>query len=126
MTTEMSIDGHDALHTSVEDPEAAKAAHEPMPIPLRRRQQLRRDPGLPFEDGSVVDVAQEGEKEPCTPARRIEAERGVEVDDAGTAVCTHQDIVALAQVDVGHPARMDLRHQVDEPLEQRGGLPASR
>src|SRR3989449_8373424 len=110
--------------TLMEDPEAAEAAHQAVPRRLRLCQELGRQTRFPLKDGRVVDAPEDREQEARAQARGVEAERGVEIDDARPAVFGDQDVVALAQVDVGDAARVDLRHQAAELLEHGTGLRA--
>src|SRR2546422_2278886 len=110
--------------TLIEDPEAAEAAHQGVARRLRLCQELGRQTRFPLKDGRVVDAPEDREQEARAQARGVEAERGVEVDDARAAVFGDQDVVALAQVDVGDAARVDLPHQGPEPVEHGSGLRA--
>src|SRR5439155_22979816 len=114
MTTEMSTSGSRSPLTSVEDPEAPQGAHPAVAARLGGCQKVRRQPRLPFQDRGGVDAAQHREEQPDAQAAGREAERSVEVDDAGRSVLADQDVVPLAQVDVRDPATVD---RVDQAIE---------
>src|SRR5262245_64808751 len=99
MTIDKSTADRAAL-TSVEDPEAPQEAHAAMPPLLRRREELGGELRFPLEHGRPVDAAQDGEHQSRRETPALEAEAGVEVDDARDAVGRHQDVVALAEIEV--------------------------
>src|SRR5262245_15187374 len=124
MTRESSMDRAVPPLTLVEYPEAAEPAHQPVARRLGLRQQLGRQARLPFQQSRLVDAPQDREQEPRPRPGGIEAERRIEIDDARPAVLGDQDVVALAQVDVGHAAGVDLPDELPEPLEHRTDLRA--
>src|SRR5437899_9124351 len=110
MTSETAGEAEGPPFTLIKDPETAQTAHEAVPRGLLLGEELRGQAELPLQDGRIVDTAQEREQEARARTRRIEAEGGVEVDDAGPAVLGDEDVVALAQVDVCDTPRVDLPH----------------
>src|SRR6266571_1830786 len=119
MTSETPTDRVVPPLTLIENPQAAEAAHQAVPRGFRRGQEFRRQARLPLQEGGFVDAPQDREQEARPQAQRVEAERGVEVDDAWPAVLGDQDVVALAEIDVSDPPRVDLAHEALKPLEHR-------
>src|SRR6266581_5589140 len=122
MTSETRGEAEEPSLTLIENPQAAEPAHPAVPRGLRFGQELGGQAELPLQDGRIVDAPQEREQEARPRTRRIEAEGGVEIDDARPAVFGDEDVVTLAQVDVRDTPGVDLPHQPLQLLEHRSGL----
>src|SRR5262245_44509977 len=105
----------------IEDPEAAQPAHQAMPRGLRLGQELGGEAGFPLQERGVIDAPQHREQETRSQARGVEAERGVEIDDARPAILGDENIVPLAQIDMGDAPGVDLPDELLQSLEHRTG-----
>src|SRR6266581_716086 len=122
MTSETPGEAGGPPLTLIKNPETAETAHEAVPRGLLLGEKLGGQAELPLQDRRIVDTPQEREQEARTRTRRVEAEGGVEVDDARPAVFGDEDVVALAQVDVRDTPGVDLPHQPHQLVEHRSGL----
>src|SRR5437867_2964140 len=118
----MSTPGSRSPLTSVEDPQAPQRAHPAVPSGFGGCQEVRRQPRFPLQERGGVHPAQHRKEQSDTQAPRLEAERSIEIDDAGRSVLADEDIVPLAQVDVRNAATVDQSDQAIEPPEHHRPL----